>query len=361
MKLFFDARFIRTDGRHDGLSRYSWELGRALSQQADVTFIVSSEAQKAMLPDAHAFVLFHDVDSWKEPFSSFFLNKYKPDVVFSPMQTMGSLGRRFKLILTLHDMTYYVHRLPPPGAKGIVRPIWRLFHMAYWPQRLILNRADIVATVSKTSEDAIKKARLTKRPMIVVSNAAPDLSPFLEKPPEQREQPAQNLVFMNTPLPYKNTETLIKAMEFLPGRTLHVLSRISDKRLAELQKLIPNGANVIFHRGVSDEDYARLLADNGLMVSASKSEGYGLSLAEALKLGTPAVVSDRPFFIEVAGEGATYADPESPEDFAAKIRSLDPLNVRLAQIEAGKRHIERFSWDESAKILLDSCNQLTEK
>src|SRR5690625_6518541 len=36
-----------------------------------------------------------------------------PDVVFSPMQTIGSAGRKFGLILTLHDLIYYQHRTPP--------------------------------------------------------------------------------------------------------------------------------------------------------------------------------------------------------------------------------------------------------
>ena len=38
-----------------------------------------------------------------EPTASLQLNKYAPDVVFSPLQTIGSTGRKFKLILTLHD------------------------------------------------------------------------------------------------------------------------------------------------------------------------------------------------------------------------------------------------------------------
>ena len=108
MKLFFDARYIRTD-YHDGISRYSYELGCALARLHDVTFIVSSDEQAAMLPDGSSAVKIHPVDSWMEPFSALRLNKFGPDVVFSPLQTLGSFGRRYKLILTLHDMIYYIH------------------------------------------------------------------------------------------------------------------------------------------------------------------------------------------------------------------------------------------------------------
>lgn len=359
MKLFFDARYIRTD-YHDGVSRYSYEIAHALAKLTTVTFIISDDAQIQLLPLGSDVVKIHKPDSPLEPFTSLKLNKFKPDVVVSPMQTMGSLGRRFKLILTLHDMIYYIHRLPPPQAKGFVRPLWRLFHLWYWPQRLVLNRADIVATVSATSRDEILAAKLTKRPLIVVSNAARDLSPLLTKPVVQYDHPPKNLVFMGTPLPYKNAETLIKALEYLPGRTLHICSKISTRRQDELTTLIPNDAKVMFHGGVSDETYANLLADDAIMVSASLAEGFGLPLAEALMLGVPAVVSERPFFREIAGsEGAMYADPTNPKLFADAIMLLDDLAVRQRYIAGGKFAVSKFTWETSAKILLTACQELS--
>lgn len=358
MKLFFDARYIRTDF-HDGVSRYSFELGHAIAEQYDVTFIVSSDEQAAMLPEGSSAVKIHGVDSWKEPFTSMVLNKYGPDVVFSPMQTMGSIGKRFKLILTLHDMIYYAHRLPPPSAKGIVRPIWRLFHLTYWPQRLVLNKANTVATVSQTSRDEIAHAKLTKRRLIVVSNAARDLTPLLKKPVLQHEKPPKNLIFMGTLLPYKNAETLIEMMRYLPNRTLHLCSKVSPVRKAELQTLIPEGADVVFHNGVSDEEYTALLADDAIMVSASRAEGFGLPLAEALKLGVPCVVSDRPYFREIAGDkSAVLADPNDAENFARGVQSLNELGERRKRITAGIASVDRFSWSTSASVLLKESKRL---
>ncbi len=358
MKLFFDARYIRTD-YHDGISRYSYELGCALAKLHDVTFIVSSDEQAAMLPEGTNAVKIHPVDSWLEPFAALRLNKYGPDVVFSPLQTLGSISRRFKLILTLHDMIYYVHRLPPPTAKGIVRPIWRLFHLAYWPQRLVLNRADTVATVSQTSRDEIAHAKLTNRPLIVVSNAARDLSPLLTSPVTQHEEPPKNLVFMGTLLPYKNAETLIEMMKYLPNRTLHLCSKVSPARKIQLKSLVPTGSNVVFHNGVSDEEYAALLADDAIMVSASRAEGFGLPLAEALKLGVPCVVSDRPFFREIASnDSAVFADPNDAENFARGVQSFNDLRERQRRSKAGVAAVDRFSWDVSASVLLEACKKL---
>ena len=106
MKLFFDARYTRTD-YHDGISRYSAELGNALAKLTPVTFLISEEGQKRWFPKNAEFIKIHPGTSLKEPFTALILNKYKPDVVYSPMQTIGTIGRRYTSVLTVHDLIYY--------------------------------------------------------------------------------------------------------------------------------------------------------------------------------------------------------------------------------------------------------------
>ncbi len=358
MKFFFDTRYIRTD-YPDGISRYTTELAGALHDlYPATTFIISDEKQLNFLPKGCSWIKIHPVSSPKEPFTALVLNTFHPDVVATPLQSMGSFGRKFKLILNQQDMTYYKHATPPAYFPWYVRLTWWLYHLTYWPGRLTLNAADVVATVSETSKNEIEVARLTKRPIIVVPNAARDLSELLEKPVSQKDTPPSNLVFMGSLIPHKNVLTLVRALEFLPGRTLHLLSRGSESYIEELKQAIPKGANVQFYNGVSDEKYANILADDAIMVSASKSEGFGLPLAEALKLGVPCVVSDIPPFHEVAGEGALFADPTSPKDFADKIKQLDQKAKREMLIKSGHVHIDSFSWKKSATILLDTAKKL---
>lgn len=151
MKLFFDARYIRTDF-HDGISRFSTELAAEVVHMADVTFLICDEAQSAYLPKGANILTLHRPTSVREPFTAFILNKHRPDVVFSPLQTMGSIGRNFKLILTSHDMIYYHFRTPPQQFSPLLRASWFLYHLTYIPQRLALNGADTVVTVSETTK-----------------------------------------------------------------------------------------------------------------------------------------------------------------------------------------------------------------
>jgi glycosyltransferase involved in cell wall biosynthesis len=360
-RLFFDARYIRTDF-HDGISRYSAELAGAVFAAApargvEVTFLIFDERQRPFLPEGAPTLTIGAPTAVSEPLRARELNRHRPDVVFSPMQTIGTIGRRYRQILTLHDTIYYRHRTPPKELPWFVRLGWRLFHLSYVPQRLTLNAADVVATVSETSAQQFAAVRLTKRPVVVIPNAPQRLEAML---PADAAVVAgtQNLVYMGSFMPYKNVETLIRAMRWLPSHTLHLLSRISPARRAELDALVPPGADVVFHGGVTDAEYAAVLADRAVLVSASLDEGYGLPLAEALALGVPAVVTDMPIFREVAGDGARYAPGTDAGAFAAAVRALgDPVEYART-VTAGRAHIARFSWERSAGILLDTVATL---
>lgn len=354
MKFFFDARYIRTDF-HDGISRYSTELARALSDLTkDVTYIICDPAQTALLPKRANTVMLHAPSSVREPFAASFLNQYEPDVVFSPMQTMGSFGRNYKLILTSHDLIYYRHRTPPRQLPPLIRAGWRLYHLSYAPQRLHLNSADLVATVSHTVKREFEQAKLTKHPIIVIPNAPQRFHTHSVS----HADGVENIVYMGSFMPYKNTENLIKAMEWLPGKTLHLLSRLSPKRRQELEAIIPKNRDVRFYGGVTDDEYEALLADSAILATASLDEGYGLPIAEALAMGVPAAVSDIPIFHEVAAGGAVYFDPLDPKAIAKAIKKLDDADFRSATIEKGSAHIATFTWEASARELLNAAKSL---
>ena len=149
MKILFDCRYTRFD-RHDGISRYTTGLVTALARLNPVTMLISDERQLGMLPEL-PWILGSGVTSVKEPWIAHTVNSVEPDVVFSPMQTMGSLGRRYRLILTLHDLIYYTNRTPPREFPWPIKLLWRAYHLAYWPQRIVLGRGDAIVTCSARS------------------------------------------------------------------------------------------------------------------------------------------------------------------------------------------------------------------
>ncbi|MFF9562404.1 glycosyltransferase family 4 protein [Leifsonia sp. NPDC014704] len=348
MRILFDCRYTRI-GRHDGISRYTAGLVTALAKRHPVTMLISDHRQLEMLPDL-PWELIPSPTSAGEPWVARTVNRLKPDVVFTPMQTMGGFGRKYRLVLTVHDLIYYRHPTPPRDLPAFVRGLWRLYHLAWWPQRLLLNRSDAVVTVSETTKALIAEHRLTKRPVHVVPNAAdmPELAPGRA---ERTAAESKSLVYMGSFMPYKNVDTLVRAAALLPEYTLHLMSRVSDAERQRLTELAP-GARIVFHDGASDEEYAETLAAATALVTASHDEGFGIPLVESMTLGTPVVVSDIPIFREIGGEAALYFDADAPEQVAARVRHLEEDGVWAARSAAARAQAAPYTWDGSAERLL---------
>lgn len=356
INIYFDARWTRTD-YHDGISRFGSNLVGALAELAPVTMLVHDERQLRLLPNIPHILVNHPLAA-REMFLPRLLNNLGADVVYSPMQVMGTFGRKYRLIFTLHDTIYYRFPEAPLNLPAAQRAAWWLFHQAHWPGRLVLNQADAIATVSHTSRREILERRLTSRPVEVVYNAPPAFAPLHKVDHIERE-----LVFMGTLMPYKNAELLIRALPLLPEYRLHLAGRAPEDRRAALRALADQQGvcdRVEFWNGASDTEYAELLSRATASVSASKAEGFGLPLIEAMASGVPFIATDMPIFREVGGDAVLYFDPDSPADFAARVREVEQPDVRAQLVERGLLRAGEFSWDRSAIQLLEMMRRLVD-
>ena len=136
VRILVDCRYVRLD-RHDGISRYTVGLAGALARltragpqrsgqetagqetagpgpagRHRLELLVSDARQLAHLPQA-PWHLVSAPTSVREPFVARQVRRLHPDVVFTPMQTMGGWGRDYPLVVTLHDLIYHRHRTPP--------------------------------------------------------------------------------------------------------------------------------------------------------------------------------------------------------------------------------------------------------
>ncbi len=353
--LWFDGRFINP-ASPDGISRFSLGLIEELAKLTELSVLVSSRAQKDLMPENVRVLKVNHPTSLREIGLARRLRKQNISVLFSPMQVTSSIFRDFKLISTLHDLIYYRHRTPPDNFNPLIKATWFLFHMVYWPQRILLNKADAVVTVSHTTKRQMLATGLTKREITVIHNAAEPC----EYVGGENRSGSRDLVYMGSFIGYKNVETLIRGMGELPDHRLLLTSRISTRRREELSTLAAQvSAQVEFLDGVSDEDYFRLLRESKALVSASLDEGFGIPLVEAMERGTPVVTSDIEIFEEVAGPAGLRFDPTDPHDFANQIRALDEPKLWQELSELSLKQSEEFTWPKSAKQLLELCERVT--
>ena len=341
MKIVFDCRYTRI-GRHDGISRYGSRLVEELSKLHPVTMLISDKRQLELLPNL-PWEMAPSPTGISEPFVARHVNKLNPDVVFTPMQTMGPFGRDYALVTTVHDLIYYKHPAPPRNLPWPVRVMWRIYHLTFVFQRALLNRSDAHVTDSQATRTQMLEHRLTKNPITVVSLGTDGPHDYTAR----RAPTTRELVYMGSYMPYKNVELIARALHELPGYTLHLMSRADEETTARLTALAPE-SSLIFHNGASDAVYAETLSRATALVSASRDEGFGLPQVEAMVLGTPVVLSDTAIFREISGPAGGFFSPDDPAELVREVRALEDPATWQARSTAARTRSAEFTWEKGA-------------
>lgn len=120
-----------------------------------------------------------------------------------------------------------------------------------------------------------------------------------------------------------------------------------------LAPLVAEGveAGWLHHFGyLEDRQVASLYRHAALVVMPSVYEGFGLPVVEAMRFGTPLLVSDIPVLREVADDAAAFAPPGDAAAWAEALATLLGDADRLrALAAAGRRRGARFQWSRTAE------------
>ncbi len=114
--------------------------------------------------------------------------------------------------------------------------------------------------------------------------------------------------------------------------------------------------------GFADEQDLPSLYTHAICTAfVSLYEGFGLPILESMGCGTPVVTSRVSSLPEVAGDAALMVDPyDTPAIADAISRILIDDTLRQTLITRGQERVKQFTWEHSARQLVDLYRQVLE-
>ncbi|HJT52166.1 MAG TPA: glycosyltransferase family 1 protein [Nitrosospira sp.] len=237
-------------------------------------------------------------------------------------------------IYTVHDII--------PLTQPHLSPISYRRHWAVMSE--LRQYADRIVTVSEAARsDIISLLQLDSALVVNCGQAVlGSLSDVRSRPPLDLDVDGY-FVFCGAIEPRKNLACLIKAHALSGVERPLVIAGPDGWRSEEINRLIDCTPNVIRLGYLERGELLALIRYARGLLFPSLAEGFGLPVAEAMRLGTPVLTSSVGALAEVAGNAALLVEPSDVDAIASGIRLLASDDGLVADLSArGRIHAEFF-------------------
>jgi len=114
-------------------------------------------------------------------------------------------------------------------------------------------------------------------------------------------------------------------------------------------------SDVVFTGRVNDNELTKITAAAYAITYVPIFEGFGIPLVEAMQCGVPVITSNVTSMPEVVEGAGLLVNPFSEDEIAkAMIRLAADENLRKELAEKSIQQAAKFSWEKSARLLMDA-------
>lgn len=295
------------------------------------------------------------------------LRKEKLDIVHHTSSIGPFVFRQMlpgkKNIQTIHDLIPLLH---PELHELPVRIAFK-----YLLPKVARNVDHIITSSEKSKSDILRRFGMRPEKITVVYPAPSEKFGIMDKKiarlrVEKRfgiKEPY--ILCIGTLEKKKNIPTLLKAYNELRQKGIkHKLLLVGKKGFGseEIISLINElgiGKDAIILGYAAFEDLPALYNAAAVFVFPSAYDGFGMPVAEALRCGCPAVVSDAGGVPEAVGDSGRVVGVYDVKGYSdALIEILENESIARELSRKGHKYSMRFSWKASAKKVLDAYESL---
>ncbi len=370
MKIGIDCRVL-TKTRYTGVENYAWNLVQNLIREDisnEYVLYFQETPSSQILSDLKilsvktTIKIIPKILSWTQValVLELFLNRV--DVFFSPIHTYPIIaGLWTKIVVMIHGLEFEELK------GGLLFSILKGKH-----EWFIANFANKILVPSENTKSQLVTRYKTPKSRILVISEGIDPQ-IIADPSVQAEEVLSKysinnryLIFVSTIEPRKNIPFLVEAFSYFLKKypdfsDLQLI--ICGKKGWDFEESIQSpekynvGDKVRFLDYVPTPDLKVLLASSTAFVSASKNEGFGLHLVEAMAAKTKILVSNIPAYKEIGGDRLRYFEIGDLDEFADKLNNL--ISSKGNEIQNNYTDIlEKYSWQNTARETLKVLNSL---
>jgi glycosyltransferase involved in cell wall biosynthesis len=299
------------------------------------------------------------------------LKRFRCDVVHIPHLFWLPRALPCPYVMTVHDLLEHMY-----GARkssGFKRSLH--FQLT----RRVLRGAERILAVSNFTKNEIEKVfGITSNRVEVVHNAIDPRFLHGHATEADRQFLAERyqithpfLLYAGRISPHKNLVRIIEAFsalkaelekeEMYPDLKLIIIGDELSKH-PDLRRTVIRGGvqNDVRFLGFVPIDVLRIFYDAAkVFVFPSLYEGFGLPPLEAMAHGTPVLTSNASSLPEVVGHSAVMVNPENVFEIMRGLhRVLLDQSLREKLKQRGYEQVKKFSWDESARRILNVYKQV---
>jgi len=269
--------------------------------------------------------------------------------LYTPLNVLPLLSQRWRLAIrsaTGQPLAYLTTR----GAERILFVSESLRQTAMERMRIPLEKTKVVYHGLSPSFGPSNKESL--------SDLMPDHRPYM--------------LTVSSVGQHKNIETLLQGFAGMTVKgidenlQLLIAGATLDAKLHRALLVLANSLGIAdrveFLGRMDPESLATLYRQAKVFVFPSRLESFGIPLIEAMACGVPVVASSLPVCREICQDAASYFTPGDPESLAEKVLTL-LSNGHLvdSMIEKGRRRAAEFSWDKTARQLVEIFEEVKSK